>query len=127
MNIIHESNAEAQVIDAPFKRVIRHISAPWTLGSTQLWLGTTSIEPGYTSNPHSHKDQEEVFYCVSGKGRIRVDDEEENFSPGDVCYVPAGCVHQLINTGEEVLKVVAAVSPPFEQEQFKKDHAIDES
>lgn len=125
MNIVHESSVDGNKIDAPFKRTIRHIIAPWTVGSKNIWLGVVTIEPGYTSNPHFHEKQEEIFYCVSGKGRIRVDDEEQDFYPGMVCHVPAGCVHQLINLeGSEPLKFVATVSPAFEPEQFKKDHAI---
>ena len=59
MYIIHEDSVEGDKIDVPFKRTIRHLSA--SLGSKKLWLGTSSVEPGNTSNPHAHKEQEEVL------------------------------------------------------------------
>jgi hypothetical protein len=40
--------------------------------------------------------------------------------------VPPKAVHQLINDGDEILKVVSAVAPPFIPEKYKKDHLIKE-
>jgi mannose-6-phosphate isomerase-like protein (cupin superfamily) len=125
MKFIHEKDAEADYIGPPHQRVIRHLAAPWNMGTKHLWMGTSSVDPGFTSNPHSHEDQEEIFYCISGRGRIRVGDEEMALEPGMVVYVPEGTVHQLINTeGTEVLKVLSAVSPPFIPEKYRKDHLI---
>ncbi len=125
MQFIHEKDAEADYIGPPHQRVIRHLAAPWNMGTKNLWMGTSSVDPGFTSNPHFHEDQEEIFYCISGRGRIRVDDEEAALEPGVVVYVPPGAVHQLINTeGTEILKVLSAVSPPFIPEKYRKDHLI---
>ena len=124
MKYINEKDVEGDRIGPPHQRVIKHLAAPWTLGTKNVWLGTSAVDPGFTSNLHSHEDQEEVFYCVAGKGRIRVDDEEVAVEPGGVVYVPVGCAHQLINDGDEVFKVVSAVAPPFIPEKYKRDHLI---
>lgn len=123
---VREQDVEGDRIGPPHQRVIRHLAAPWTMGTTQLWLGTSSVDPGFTSNAHSHEEQEEVFYCVSGSGQIRVDDEVYAVEPGDVVFAPAKSEHQLINNGEEVFKVVAAVAPPFVPEKYRADHNLDE-
>jgi mannose-6-phosphate isomerase-like protein (cupin superfamily) len=94
------------------------------MGSQHLWLGTSSVDPGFTSNAHAHEDQEEVFYCVSGRGRIKVDDEEMPLEPGVVVFVAPKSIHQLINDGDEILKVVSAVAPPFIPEKYRQDHLI---
>ena len=124
MHYVREQDVEGDRIGPPHQRVIRHLVAPYTMGSQHLWLGTSSVDPGFTSNAHSHETQEEAFYCVSGRGRIRVDDEEMPLEPGVVVYVPPKCVHQLINDGEIVLKCASAVAPPFIPEQYRKDHSI---
>ncbi len=126
MKYIREQDVEGDRIGPPHQRVIRHLAAPWTLGTTKLWLGTSSVDPGFSSNAHAHEDQEEVFYCVSGRGRIKVDDEEMPLEPGVVVFVPEKSVHQLINDGDEILKVVSAVSPPFIPEKYRRDHLIKE-
>jgi quercetin dioxygenase-like cupin family protein len=124
MILVHERDAESERIGPPHQRVLRHLAAPWNVGTKNVWVGTSSIDPGNTSNEHSHAEQEEIFYCVSGSGRIRVDGEEARVDVGDLIYVPPGGTHQLINDGKAVFKVLAVVSPPFIPEKFKKDHQI---
>jgi len=126
MNVIREQDVEGDRIGPPHQRVIRHLVTPENMGARHLWLGTSTVDPGFTSNAHAHEDQEEIFYCVSGKGRIKVDDEEAPLEPGVTVYVPPKAVHQLINDGDEKLKVVSAVAPPFILEKYKKDHLIKE-
>ncbi|MGD8627394.1 MAG: cupin domain-containing protein, partial [Anaerolineae bacterium] len=62
--------------------------------------------------------------CVSGRGRIKVDDEEAPLEPGVAVLVPPRAVHQLINDGDEILKVVSAVAPPFIPEKYRADHLL---
>jgi oxalate decarboxylase/phosphoglucose isomerase-like protein (cupin superfamily) len=124
MKYIREQDVEGDRIGPPHQRVIRHLITPENMGSKFVWLGTSSVDPGFTSNAHFHEDQEEVFYCAAGKGRIRVDDEEIVFEVGTAVYVPPKAVHQLINDGTEVLKAVSAVAPPFEQAKYRRDHNL---
>lgn len=125
MKTVHEDDIHGDHIDAPYKRVIKHLSTPWTLGSKHLWVGTSTVEPGNKTNAHSHDINEEVFYCVSGTGIMIVDDEQIEYTPGTVVFCPPGTVHQVVNTGNVPLKSVCSVSPPFEQEQFRDDHAME--
>ncbi len=124
MKTIREQDVTGDRIGPPHQRVIRHLVTPENMGAKFLWLGTSSVDPGFSSNAHAHEEQEEVFYCVSGKGMMRVDEEEVLLEPGVVVYVPPKGVHQLINNGEEVLKVVSAVAPPFIPEKYRQDHQI---
>lgn len=126
MHLIHEDDVHGDHIPEPHKRVIKHLVAPWTLGSQHMWLGTSTVEPGNRTNAHSHDINEEIFYCVSGEGIMIVDEESQPYTAGTIVYVPPGCVHQVVNTGTIPLKSVCAVSPPFEQVQFRADHAMED-
>ena len=126
MYVTHEDDVHGDHIDAPYKRVIKHLSAPWLpLGSKNLWIGTSTVAPGNETNAHSHDINEEVFYCVSGRGEMIVDGERREYHAGTIVYVPPGSVHQVVNTGDEPLKSLCSVSPPFEQAQFRKDHDME--
>jgi mannose-6-phosphate isomerase-like protein (cupin superfamily) len=125
MKYVREQDVEGDRIGPPYQRVIRHLATPSTMGTRYFGLQTSSIDPGFTSNAHSHEAQEEAFYCVSGRGWIRVDDEEMPLDPGVVVYIPPKCVHQLINSGDVILKCVSVVAPPFIPEQYQKDHLIE--
>ncbi len=125
MKHVREQDVAGDRVGPPYQRTIRHLVTPWTMGSRHLWVGTSTVDPGFSSNPHAHESQEEVFYCVEGRGRIRVDSEELALQPGVAVYVPPGAVHQLVNDGEALLKCVSTVSPPFIPEGYRKDHLLD--
>ncbi len=122
MKHIKEHEIKGERFEKPYARVIKHIAAPWTLGTTKMWLGMSKIDPNSCSNPHTHSDQEEIFYVVSGYGQIRVEDEVADVGPGSCVLAPIGQEHQLINNHDETLKVVAVISPPFELNQFDAAH-----
>ncbi|MHB0876099.1 MAG: cupin domain-containing protein [Anaerolineae bacterium] len=57
-----------------------------------------------------HGDQEAV-YCVSGRGTIRIGDEEFDIYPGRSFYVGRGVPHATRRTGPENVKVVYVHAP----------------
>jgi len=122
MNIIHEKEAKANVFAGQFARTIRHMTA--SLGSKNIWMGIIEYEPYCTSNMHAHAGQEEIFYCIQGQGEVIVDGETRELKPGTCVYVPPKAKHQIINKSSGILKVLSAVSPPFSDEQFAKDHQL---
>lgn len=122
MKHLREHEVKGERFDPPHARTIKHLAAPWTLGTRNIWVGISEVDVGNTSNLHCHDDVEEIFYVISGHGRIRVGDEEEAIESGSCIYVPVGSPHQLINTGDETLKIVCAASPPFKLDKFDKIH-----
>jgi len=124
-NFIKECDAEAEVIGEPFKRTIRHLIAPWTqVKSEHVWVGTTAVEPGFTSNEHKHDTQEEIFYCLEGEGALRINGKDVPMLPGDTLLVQPGNLHQVVNQGNVVFKLLAIVCPYFVKEKFKQDHKL---
>ena len=122
MHHINQREIKGECFEAPHARTVKHLAAPWTFGTRNIWMGISIVKPNNSSNLHAHDNMEEIFYVVSGCGWIRIDDEEEAIEPGCCIYIPTGAAHQLINTGNEILEVVAAASPPFSQESFKDVH-----
>jgi len=122
---VNQKQVKGQRFETPYARTIKHLAAPWTFGTCNIWMGISIVEPGNSSNLHAHDNREEIFYVVSGRGRIRVDDEEAAIEPGSCIYIPKGSAHQLFNTGDEILEVVAAASPPFDLDGFKDVHRVE--
>jgi len=118
---IIEKDIEGDVFPAPYTRTIKPLAAPWTLGTTKIWLATDEIQPYQSSDPHAHRDQEEVLFFLSGKGRVRVDNEEVRVEPGYCVFFPMGSVHEVINDQDNILRFIAAVAPPFPAPRKKKD------
>ncbi|HEY82007.1 MAG TPA: cupin domain-containing protein [Dehalococcoidia bacterium] len=122
MKHVREHEVKGEHLMPPHAREIKHLIAPWTVGSRRFWAGIVIIGQGSSSNPHVHDDAEEIWYVVGGTGRVRVGEEEEEIGPGSCVFVPPKTVHQLLNTGQTELKVLAVTSPPPTLEGFKKVH-----
>jgi mannose-6-phosphate isomerase-like protein (cupin superfamily) len=119
---IIEQEVKGDVFPEPFARTIKHLASRQTLGSTKIWLGIDEIQPHNSSNGHSHEGQEEVFFFLSGRGLVRVNEEEIEVGPGHCVFCPMGSFHQVINPGDTILRFVAVVSPPFTPEGFGSSH-----
>jgi mannose-6-phosphate isomerase-like protein (cupin superfamily) len=72
-----------------------------------------SIEPGDDIGEETHEvDQFLVF--VKGKGEAVLEGQKSAVEGGSLVSVPAGTLHNFINTGSEPLKLFTIYSPPEE-------------
>src|SRR5262245_36234816 len=70
---------------------------PWdAIDHTPFGSSLAIVEPGGRTMLHSH-DPAETFIICRGAGTISVDQQSEPVAPGDVIYLPPGCVHDLRN------------------------------
>jgi len=68
------------------------------------------MEKNQKLNPHLHENSEELFFVVSGLGRIYVGDEIINVEEGDIVHVGNNIVHS-IESRDMQLSVFAVQSP----------------
>lgn len=74
--------------------------------SRNLKMGYTIIYPTGKTTGHSHEDMEEVYFVISGRGRMVIGEDEFSIQAGDAFYVPFGEFHTTYNTGIDPLKVL---------------------
>lgn len=75
--------------------------------TAKIMLGR--LEPGSSIGLHTHEENCEVIYVISGIGDLIYDDTTEKVMPGQCHYCPKGHSHSLINNGSEDLVFFAAV------------------
>jgi mannose-1-phosphate guanylyltransferase len=63
-----------------------------------------TLNAGHKMNYHNHKNRDEVWVVIAGKGRTIVDGMEQEVHPGDVVTMQAGCRHTVL--AETELKLV---------------------
>ena len=63
--------------------------------NTSLTIKVT-LNPGHSMNYHSHKNRDEVWVVISGKGKTVVDGMEQKVKAGDVITMSAGCRHTVM-------------------------------
>ena len=70
-------------------------------------------QPASEGKPEAARDYETVGYVISGRARLRAEDQTLELGPGDSWVVPAGLSHtyEII----EAFTAVEATSPPARQ------------
>jgi quercetin dioxygenase-like cupin family protein len=66
------------------------------------------VQPGHSTPHHSHWWEHEIF-VLSGQGVIKAEGGEQAVGHGSTAFVPGGEMHQLQNTGDEVLRFICLV------------------
>jgi mannose-6-phosphate isomerase-like protein (cupin superfamily) len=69
-----------------------------SVGVYQLLVGDTDIQ-----SPHT---EDEVYYVVEGKAKIKVADEERDLRAGSVIYVAKNVAHRFYSIEEDLIVLV---------------------
>lgn len=72
-------------------------------------FGRMTLKPGCRVGYHLHEGDIESYYILSGKGVYTCEGEKTEVGSGDMAYCGNGESHDLINTGEEDLVVMALI------------------
>jgi mannose-6-phosphate isomerase-like protein (cupin superfamily) len=92
-------------------------------------LAIFSLSPNAVSKAVAHRTVEEVWYILSGKGRMwrKLGEQEEivELGPGVSLTIPTGTHFQFRCDGQEPLNAIGATMPPWpgENEAFVVDGA----
>jgi len=74
-----------------------------------------SIEPGEDIGEEVH-DADQTTFFVAGEGQAVVDGSRTKVTPNHMVIIPKGAKHNIINKGEEPLKLFTVYSPPAEEQ-----------
>ena len=65
-----------------------------------------TVKAGYALGGAAH-EEDEIYYILSGKGKLRLDDKIIDVYADQVIFIPAGCFHALDNSqSSEDLKIL---------------------
>ena len=70
-----------------------------------LSVGLYELAAGATDTQEPHTE-DEVYHVVSGRGRIRVGDEDREVGPGTTVFVAADVVHRFHDITEDLVLLV---------------------
>src|SRR3970282_602689 len=70
------------------------------------------VAPGQYPKPHTHGDQDKIYYVLEGAGRFSLGDKEERVVAGEELAAAAGVGPGLVNDGPAPLLVLVVVTPP---------------
>jgi mannose-6-phosphate isomerase-like protein (cupin superfamily) len=93
---LHELIAEAEKADKPYLEFLR---------VTDLSAGVYRLPAGGVDPQRPHTE-DEVYYVVSGRGRVRVGGEDRLVMGGSVLYVPRSVEHKFHSIDEDLTLLV---------------------
>jgi mannose-6-phosphate isomerase-like protein (cupin superfamily) len=73
-----------------------------------------SIEPGDDIGEETHEADQTTFF-VAGEGQAVLDGHRTKVMPNHMVVIPQGTKHNIINKGDEPLKLFTIYSPPAEE------------
>ena len=95
---------ELTVENEDFRRVL------YTGQYLQLVLMT--LKPGEEIGEEVHEDHDQFFRIEQGEGVVVIDGKRHEIQEDDAIVVPAGARHNVINEGDESLKLYTIYGPP---------------
>ena len=98
-------NIERETVEnQDFRRVL------YTGKNLQLVLMT--LQPGDEIGEEVHDDRDQFFRFEGGEGVVKIDGNDNRVSEDFAVIVPAGARHNVINTGDEPLRLYTIYGPP---------------
>jgi len=79
-------------------------------------LAEATIAVGAATQEHYHPRSEEIYYILSGVGRMKLDSELRDVGPLDAIAIPPGARHQIRNTGNIPLVLLCCCAPAYEND-----------
>ena len=83
-------------------------------GSAIKSVGLVRLEPGASVGDHSHKGDEDFYFCISGTGIVVYNGVEHPFIPGTLQITRDGESQAIRNTGETELVFLGALVATIE-------------
>ncbi len=85
----------------------------------EIGLAYGSLPKKRKAIKHKHEKSEEVYYILSGEGRVKVSKSYKDIKKGDVIYIPKNFAHALENTSDDKeLKLLCISDPRYENKDF---------
>lgn len=75
-----------------------------------------TLKPGQEIGEETHLGNDQFFRIEKGRGEAWIDGLRTKIKTEDAIFVPAGALHNIINTGTKSLKFYTLYSPPHHRD-----------
>jgi mannose-6-phosphate isomerase-like protein (cupin superfamily) len=71
-----------------------------------------TIQPSEEIGMEVHEDHDQILVIVEGQGHATLGDKNLEFGPDDLIFVHAGTRHNIVNSGNQPLRLYTVYAPP---------------
>lgn len=95
---------------------IREFCSPDMSDVKSMSLAEALIKPGNATIGHRHVNFEEIYFIMSGIGKMILGEETVVVGPRDTIAIPENTYHKIYNIGDEDLSILCSCSPRYTDE-----------
>lgn len=88
---------------------LEHILSSQELCGKGRLFARAKLEPGSSVGEHTHRNDFEICYFISGEGTVIDNGVKFDVKAGDCNVVFDGHTHEIINTGQQDLEYIAVI------------------
>lgn len=77
-----------------------------------MQLVLMTLKPGEEIGAEVHEDHDQFFRVEEGSGEVIIDGQRRSIKDDDAIIVPAGARHNVVNNGNQPLKLYTLYGPP---------------
>lgn len=78
----------------------------------KMQIVVMTIPPGEEIGEETHEHGDQTLLFIDGTGTAVLEGESTPVEAGHLVFVPAGTLHNFVNTGEDPLRIITAYAPP---------------
>ena len=112
MEVVRFWEESGVMVPEPYKRRIKVVLAPDRRDAAEITFSQVLIYPDSETDYHAH-DRPELIVVVSGRGKSICDGKEIRVQPDMALWIKPGEKHQLVNDGDEMLKLYTFFTPAY--------------
>jgi len=94
--------------------IIRELLAHRNSSIRNQSLAEATVPVGVVTELHHHPKTEEIYYILSGTGKMEIDGEFREIGPGDAIAIGPGKWHRIRNDGSKDLVFLCCCAPGYE-------------
>jgi quercetin dioxygenase-like cupin family protein len=79
--------------------------------SPNWFIDVYTLLPGQSQKPHTHGDNDKLYYGLTGKCDVQLGEEIQPLAPGELAIAPAGVVHGILNNSSTTASVMVVMAP----------------
>lgn len=113
MEIVKSWEEEGVSVPAPYKRHLKIALAPDKRAVPEITFSYVYIDAHSKTDYHVH-DRPELIIVLAGRGHSVCNGEETDICPDMALWILGGEKHQIVNTGDEMIKLATVFVPAFE-------------
>jgi mannose-6-phosphate isomerase-like protein (cupin superfamily) len=79
--------------------------------STRMFVDYYLLDPGHEQKPHSHADNDKLYFVLEGRGTFLLGEHEHTIGAGEGCVATAGQPHGVRNDSDARLVLLVVMAP----------------